>query len=326
MFGFPKHLVLTCALCSTALPMFAAEETTSVAPLVLPTATVKCPGVTSIPMTADAEQALPMQIIGSLACGSSVVVLSDNEGYTARIRTGEGVEGYVARMYLGAGGSAAPMMPKAKPSLATPTNGIVRWEDGAPGCDSFVSQGRKVESITANGITVQVSVQDTGWKFRVNVAVSNQGGAATDVQPGIVSLDELIPHLRTLPASSPAKLAHAATHQVLWTAATAEPPPTVGRPQLARRAQADAPVYRTTTTPDYLDPHMTLAVDRPGTFGRNVSVDLEAIALKPVTLSSGQKTAGVMWFERDSSAHEVSLRVPVGDMVFDYTFAFDQKK
>jgi len=37
-----------------------------------------------------------------------------------------------------------------------------RWNAGAPGCDQFLSQGRLVESLTANGITVQVSLQDTG--------------------------------------------------------------------------------------------------------------------------------------------------------------------
>jgi len=34
-------------------------------------------------------------------------VLSDDEGYTARVRTSDGKEGYVARMYLFMGKSSA---------------------------------------------------------------------------------------------------------------------------------------------------------------------------------------------------------------------------
>ena len=68
-------------------------------------------------------------------------------------------EGYVARMYLNSDSNAVvPMTKKAPVSSAHVDNGIARWAAGAPGCDEFISHGRHVESITANGITVQVSV------------------------------------------------------------------------------------------------------------------------------------------------------------------------
>jgi hypothetical protein len=31
-----------------------------------------------------------------------------------------------------------------------------------------------------------------------------------------------------------------------------------------------------------------------------------------------------MWFERDANARELSLRVPVGDLVFDFPLSFEQ--
>lgn len=326
MARFPKEMVLGCALLCAAGALRATEENAVVARHVLPTAMVKCPGVTSIPLTADAEQVLPLQIVGALTCGSTVAVLSDNEGYTARVRTAEGMEGYVARMYLAADDAAPAMPPNLQPSMATPTNGVVRWQAGAPGCVSFLSRGRHVESMTANGITVQVSLQDTGWKFRANVAVSNQGASAALLQPGIVSLDELQPNLRPLRASDARKMTHIPTHQVLWTAATAEPSPSAVEPRLLHRSEVQRLAERTAATPDYLDPHMVLASDHPLTFGRSPAVDIGAIALKPVSLAAGETTAGVMWFERDPSAREVSLRVPVGDLVFDFAFAFEQNK
>ena len=312
------------ALLFSALPALGAEESPGVAPSAAPNAVVKCPGVTSIPMTADAEQALPLRLVASLSCGEGVYILSDSEGYTVHIRTSDGKDGYVARMYLRESEAApvAPAAPMHHRSVATPVNGVVRWAAGAPGCDAFVSHGRHVESITANGITVQVSIQDSGWKYRANIAISNQSASKVDVTPGIITLDELQPHLRTLPASDPEKIAHTSTHQVLWTFADAAPSPSAVAPQRARASEADlqAPAN------DYLSPHMTLVSGRPAAFARTESIDVEAIALKYVSVPSGQSTAGVMWFARDAGAHELSMRVPAGDLVFDFSFAFEQKK
>ncbi|MGB7846241.1 MAG: SH3 domain-containing protein [Candidatus Acidiferrum sp.] len=324
MLASPKCLMVASALLLAGLPALSAEETPNVAPVRLPTAVVKCPGLTAIPFTSDEQQALPLHIVGSLTCGDTIAVLSDQEGYTALIRTRDGQEGYVARMYLATDAGETSVVAKPQPSVATPVNGVVRWEAGAPGCDAFVSRGRSVESITANGITVQVSLQDSGWKYRTNVAISNQSGGSVDVLPGIVTLDELEPNLRPLRATDALKLAHTPTHQVLWTSADAMPSPSA-----VVLHSRNAPVEvarRTSPAPDYLNPHMTLALARPATFARSESVDLKAIALRNMSLPTGQKTSGVMWFDRDGSARELSLRVPVGDMVFDFAFSIEQKK
>jgi hypothetical protein len=326
MHASPKHLLVVSALLLAGLPALGREETPNVAPMVLPTAVVKCPGVTSIPFTADEEQVLPLRIVGSLVCGDTVAVLSDQEGYTARIRTRDGQEGYVARMYLAADAGATPTVAKPQPSVATPVNGIVRWEAGAAGCDEFLSHGRYVESITANGITVQVSLQDSGWKFRANVAISNQSGDKVDVMPGIVTLDELQPNLRPLLTTNAGKLAHTPTHQVLWTFADGQPSPSAVVLHSANASFDQRMALRSSPAPDYLSPHMTLASARPGAFARSESIDLKAIALRNMSLAAGQKTAGVMWFDRDGSARELSMRVPVGDIVFDFAFSLEQKK
>lgn len=324
MFAFSRQLLLASAILFAALPAAAAEESNTVAPSSSAKAIVKCPGITSVPMTADAEQSLPLRLVGNLACGSAVVILSDTEGYTAQIRTGDGKEGYVALMYLvtGTASQPAPEAP-AGPTAATATNGVVRWHAGAPGCDEFVSGGRHVESIAANGITVQVSLQDTGWKYRANVAVSNQTSSTIDVQPGIITLDELEPLLRNLPATDTSKIAHTSTHQVLWTLADAIPSPSA---VANSSGKADRLAHRSYPTADYLSPRMTLASARPAAFERTESVNVGAIALRPVALDSQKNTAGIMWFARDERAQELSLRVPVGDIVFDFSFAFEDHK
>jgi len=326
MFASPKHLVIASTLLLAGLPALGAEETPSVVAPAAPTAVVKCPGVSSIPFTADEEQALPLRIVGSLSCGETVAILSDKEGYTAHIRTAEGQEGYVARMYLTTEAAGTAPVEKPRPSVATPVNGVVRWEAGAPGCDQFLSHGRYVESITANGITVQVSLQDSGWKYRTNVAISNQSGANVDVLPGIVTLDELQPNLKPLRAMDAAKIAHTPSHQVLWTSADGVPSRSAVAHHSAGGSINDQLAHRSSPAPDYLNPHMTLVSARPGAFARSESVDVEAISLKSASLPTGQKTAGVMWFDRDGNARELSLRVPAGDMVFDFAFSLEQKK
>ena len=318
MFDSAKYLLFASALfLATGTARAAEEDSAPVAPSV-PHAIVKCPGITSVAMTADAEQVLPLRLVGTLACGESVVVLSDTQGYTAHISTADGRDGYVALIYLALGERQA--------SNATPVNGVVRWHAGAPGCDEFMSRGRLVESITAKGITVQVSLQDTGWKYAASIAISNKGEGTVEVIPGIVTLDELQPNLRALSAAEPEELAHNHTHQVLWAMANAQPSSSAVELHSADSTPLSALSYRNNPAPDYLSPYLAPASGHPAAFARTESVDVRAVALKNVSLPEGQITAGVMWFARDASARELSLRVPAGDLVFDFPLSFQQKK
>ena len=88
MFASSRQLLFASTVLFAALPPAAAEETTNpIAPSVFTRAVVKCPGMTSVPLTADAEQSLPLRVVGTLACGSTVSILSAGEGYTAQIRS-----------------------------------------------------------------------------------------------------------------------------------------------------------------------------------------------------------------------------------------------
>jgi hypothetical protein len=325
MLASSKTFLVGSALALAALPALS-EETSRPAAASAPTAVIRCPGVTSVPITSDAEQVLPLRVVGSLACGERVAVLSENEGYTAQIRRSDGQEGYVALIYLGSDRSAATT-PKSQLSSAQPVNGVVRWAAGAAGCDEFLSHGRHVESITANGFTVQVSLQDTGWKYRANVAVSNQSTESLEVVPGIMTLDELMPNLRSLLSVSPEKLAQTPTHQAFWTLADAVPSHSaVANYSSANLSENDRLANRTSPAPDYLNPRMAPASTRHAAHEREETPDIQSVTLRPGSVASGQIAAGVMWFERDANAHELSFRVPVGDMVFDFAFSLEEKK
>src|SRR5580704_15212938 len=230
---------------AVALPSSAAENSgssVSPAPGSL-RGTVICREVQNVPVTSDAEQALPMQLVTRLSCGDEVAVLSDSEGYTVNVRTADGKDGYVARMYLSE--HPADSAKDRRAAEAVVDNGIARWQSGAPGSDQFFSAGSVVESLTANGVTVQVSLQDTDWKLRANVAIANDSAEPVHFNPAGFTLDELKPRLRTLAYQNPKELAKALTHQVYWTNASATAP--------ASATYTNA-VYKSSTvpTPNYL--------------------------------------------------------------------------
>jgi hypothetical protein len=60
-------------------------------------ATIKCHDQPYVSVTADPEQAVPLQVVASVNCDEEVTILSDTQGYTVKIRTASGRIGYVAR-------------------------------------------------------------------------------------------------------------------------------------------------------------------------------------------------------------------------------------
>lgn len=77
-------------------------------------ATIQCGGQAYVPVTADEEQGIPLQIVEKAACGEQITVLSDPQGYTVRVHTAVGKVGYVARYQI-----AIETAPKAASSAET---------------------------------------------------------------------------------------------------------------------------------------------------------------------------------------------------------------
>ena len=72
---------------------------------------VACHGTSTVPLTFDAEQSLPLKLVANLSCGQEVAVLSDLESYTVRVVTAEGLAGYIARANLTAEPKSTPKAP-----------------------------------------------------------------------------------------------------------------------------------------------------------------------------------------------------------------------
>ncbi len=300
-----KLLVLsTFVSLAVTLPSWAAENSGSsvTAAPGAPRGTVICRGVQNVPVTSDAEQGLPMQLVARLNCGDEVAVLSDSEGYTVNIRTADGKYGYVARMYLSEGSVNSAKDHGAAEAVVD--NGIARWQSGAPGSDQFFSDGSLVESLTANGITVQVSLQDTGWKLRANVAIANESAALIHFDPAGFTLDELQPRLRALAYQNPKELAKALTHQVYWTNASATAPASATYINAVYKTSAPIPA-----TPNYL---------------AEAAQQVQSSVLRPGTVAPKEKSSGAVWFERDKSPQQLNLRIFVGDQIFEFPLSFPQ--
>lgn len=301
-----RNLLIVGALVSlTVAPSsFSADHSSSATAPVSSTSrgTIVCRGAQTVPVTVDAEQALPFQLVAHLACGSEVSVLSDTGGYTINIRMADGQDGYVARMYL------SNITPSAdhRAAEAAMNNGIAHWQSGAPGSDQFFSgDGKLVESLTANGITVQISLQDTGWKLRASVAIANKSGENARFNPAAFTLDELKPRLRSLAYRNPRDLAKSMTHQVYWTTSNAMPPASA----VYRNAAYNAAAYNP-ATPNYLaEPEQ----------------QVQTPVLTQRTLAPNEQAAGVVWFERDKSPQQLNLRIFVNDLIFEFPLSFPQR-
>jgi len=331
-----KNLLLAAAAALALSQTSRADESGNVAAQPSNTvlkATISCNGYLNVPMTADAEQSLPLQVIGTLECGQDVTIVSDVEGYTVYILTPDGRNGYVARLYIK--NVVRRRVAEAPQPLegAVVSNGVARWQSGSKGSAQFRSGTEAVESLTANGVTVQVSLQDTGWKMRANVAIVNGGREAVYVLPKLVSLDEQAPLIKPLRYQDPSQVAKAATHQLLWTSASAAPSlnAQAQRASASSNTELTAVSFKLPTTdpsPNYLAQHQVL--EEIAAKNQAALVDLtreiRELSLRECALKAGEKTAGAVWFDRDAKSAQLLLRVPVNGMVFEFPLSFNHER
>jgi hypothetical protein len=218
---------------------------------------------------------------------------------------------------------------------APAANGVSRWVEGAPGCDQFMNNGRLVESLTVNGITAQVSLHDTGWKLRANVAIANEGSAPITIDPSQFILDEIGAHGRPLFYQNPDELAKNVTHQVLWTESTAGPADmsmhsSSGTVLTATNVDFRASMTPTVSAPNYLLQHQSAEDDAVRRQGKqtlvNTAQQIRELALKTGTIDPGGKISGAVWFERSKNPQQLMLRIPIGNEMLEFPLSFKQQK
>jgi hypothetical protein len=315
---------LLTAFASLALAQAAAaqqlnQQPGSIANAPSTTAVVLCRGGAAVPMTADPQQALPLNVVANLTCGQEVSLLAGNEGYTVNVRTSDGKSGFVPWMNVAKGqrlDSRQPLRP------AVIHDGVAQWVAGTQGSERFYTEGTLVESLTVNGVTVQVSLQDSGWKLRANIAVANGSLLGVDLVPSHIALNDTLQAKKSLAYQEPKNLRAAVNHQILWTAATAAPSQSG---YLSNASYSDRD--RQPATQNYLAGHQAAiqsVSERRTEF--NPHSQMNNVALRETTVLPSQQISGSSWFDRDSKLSDVVVRIPVGPLTYEFPFSFSHEK
>jgi hypothetical protein len=276
---------------------------------------ILCRDGNHVPMTADADQSLPLQIVAQLKCGQEVALLSGTQGYTVSVLTADGKNGYVA--WMNVAGTDAASSNKIIRQAAEVSNGTASWLPGAPGSEKLISDGQVVESLTANDVTVQVSLQDTGWKLVAHVAIANDSSETVSVTPSRLGLNDLRLANKLLAQEDSGKMSAAYSHQILWTRSNAV------ASEKAYLAAPERQPYEppTANRANHLAEHQSEVLAIKEDFNPHAKTD--SLALAPTVLAPNQQAAGAAWFHRDGKRHELILHVPVGGIDYQFPFAFN---
>lgn len=267
---------------------------------------VNCHGLSSVPLTADAMQTLPLKLVTKLSCDQGLAVQSDAEAYTVNVRTADGKTGYIVSMYLMKAPPAKPA-PRIVPVSASMNNGVARWRPGAKGCDQFTRDGAVVESLTANGVTVQVSLQDTGAKLRAQVALGNFTNLHVYIDPIGITLESKGAHGRSLTNHDPAQMAKDGQNANGSPSASA-----------AEFKESDfAPVFASVNAVEK-QPVGDLTRPQAKPTMTNVTDRLSADALKKGSIKPDGRTWGSVWFERDANPTSYVMRIPVDNQIYEF--------
>jgi len=330
-----RKFVLIAAAAGLALPQASrAQEAAAPVASSRPAWIIRCPGLTpSVPLTADSAQSLPMHLVATLNCGDLVSVLSDVEGYTVNVRTVDGKTGYVAGMYLTkapaakpapvaaakAAPAAAKPAPRVAPASAIVRDGVARWRRGMQGCEQLTKDGTVIESLTADGVTVQVSLRDLGEKLRASVTVDNTSPEYVYVNPIGITLESRGEHWKSLAIVTPAQLASEMAQQ----AAGSEAAPVVAELKTSDDSSlfptvaynAPAPRRAGEEEPSEQQPSQVLI---------RAAKQFNAEALKKGVVKPDNKVSGAVWFERDASPDQYVMRVPIDNQVFEFPLSVVQ--
>jgi hypothetical protein len=180
---------------------------------------------------------------------------------------------------------------------------------------------------------VQVSLHDSGWKLRANVAIANESSTSISVDPSKFILDEIGAHGRPLFYQDPEELAKNVTHQVLWTETTAGPANVASQSPSAAVVSSTNVEYKsfvtpTVSAPNYLVQHQSAEDDAVRRQGKqtlvNTAQQIRALALKSGAIEAGSKVSGAVWFERGKNPQQLMLRIPIENQMLEFPLSFRQ--
>lgn len=215
--------------------------------------------------------------------------------------------------------------------------------DENAGCVHQFVNGHKIKILTADGITVSVSMLDTGKYFRADIAVLNASSTNIDVLPAAFGLEETAPKEKLLGYVDVGKIIHSAQTRMAWANALSAAGAGMQRQQATTNTTSNGTVNvnssdgtfatgtyngtstSTTSAPDYAAQARASETIRE----RNAMLAIQGsqlsnIALRSNTVVPSQSVSGCVFFQRKGKAANLVLSVPVGDKVFKFPFMFQR--
>lgn len=221
---------------------------------------------------------------------------------------------------------------------------VVRWQDGSPGSRQFKRDRVVVKQVETDGVVVEAFIRDSRHGIRVDLKVSNGGPSHLDVRPESVEVELTSPKSKSL-AYVPAKnlgniirsssQSRATSKSLSGSMATKTVAETETKWVDVTTYGADGPktesrLVTETKFKTVPDDHARWQAESEAshirTSAQGEAYSLVKYALKPATLQTGASASGALYFSRDSSAKEVILRVPLGDLSVEIPFKVFKKR
>lgn len=198
--------------------------------------------------------------------------------------------------------------PAPAPQAAT-APATVRWVEGDKNSELVTQQGVRIEILHAPGLDVAVSLLDyQEFATRAWVQVLNKGSAGLPLDPAKAALEIVKPKPKTLPAVSADKVAdkikQAADTQAEGRSGAGCAMMTAGCAQNSSGVASSKEVE--------------LRADA-------MIANVKSTALQAQTVKPDEQAQGAIFFAFERKRQESVVRIPVGDLIFEFPFVEGKK-
>jgi len=181
----------------------------------------------------------------------------------------------------------------------------------------YYYNGETIEQLTVRGVTVTISLNDTGKFNQLGVFVSNASSDAVNVLPASFTLRQASPKDVDLGLKSESEIQRLAGKHALWTHVTSGVTTSVN--YMKERMAGEDGQSTEAAVQDYDSQARWLArVDDLGKRG-----DTKTLArsyLRSTTVFPGSKLSGVLWFDRADVFAAGTVKVALGSRVYSFPF------
>jgi hypothetical protein len=235
-----------------------------------------------------------------------------------------------------AGLVAISVLAVAVPAEAAQT---VRWKEGARDTAVTRGSGRVVKTLGANGVAVSVEVTEHLGVVRVDLTVDNGPARAVYVDAQSVSVAAEAPQTRSLARTSADRIANVVERDAALQAASKRMHGSLATKTVVTTTTSQEPIsgirdYSNPNQPTYTkvetkvetvpDDHARHVADHEadGIRGRGMMTagEIRRAALRPTNLARSGLLNGAVFFEADTRARRVVVRVEIDGTTFEIPF------